>query len=128
MIKALLKFKQVFLVFVYATIIFSYLHEINSRPENYVGKRIKKIDFKGNVNVTEGDLYDLIQMRTGMQLNLDLLNKDLKSIYEEGSFASAHVEAENTAIKSYLDTIGKQVNVFEAKGAFVYLYDLNPDS
>ncbi|GET37346.1 glycosyltransferase family 39 protein [Microseira wollei] len=40
-------------------------------------------------------------------------------------FSHATVASENKKIKSYLDTIGKQINFFERPGAFVYLYDLS---
>lgn len=39
-------------------------------------------------------------------------------------FSHAHISAENELIKSYLDSIGKQVDFFQSPGAFVYLYDL----
>ena len=39
-------------------------------------------------------------------------------------FSHATVDSENEMIKSYLDSIGKQVNFFASPGAFVYLYDL----
>ncbi|MEM9924887.1 MAG: hypothetical protein AAF915_14225, partial [Cyanobacteria bacterium P01_D01_bin.50] len=40
-------------------------------------------------------------------------------------FSHAHVKSENKMIKSYLDSIGKQIDFFETVGAFVYLYDLS---
>ena len=40
-------------------------------------------------------------------------------------FSHAHVSSENKMIKSYLDKIGKQIDLFETLGAFVYLYDLS---
>ena len=40
-------------------------------------------------------------------------------------FSHAHVGSENKMMKSYLDKIGKQIDLFETVGAFVYLYDLS---
>ncbi|MGL5875105.1 MAG: glycosyltransferase family 39 protein [Xenococcaceae cyanobacterium] len=39
-------------------------------------------------------------------------------------FSHSHVNAENEKIKSYLDEIGKQIDFYEDKGAYVYLYNL----
>ena len=39
-------------------------------------------------------------------------------------FSHAHINSENRMIKSYLDKIGKKIDVFKTVGAFVYLYDL----
>ncbi|MCA1990448.1 MAG: glycosyltransferase family 39 protein [Coleofasciculus sp. S288] len=39
-------------------------------------------------------------------------------------FSHANVDSENEMVKTYLDSIGKQVDFFERPGAFVYLYDL----
>lgn len=39
-------------------------------------------------------------------------------------FAHANIASENEKIKSYLDSIGKQIEFYEQPGAFVYLYDL----
>ena len=40
-------------------------------------------------------------------------------------FSHAHVGSENEMMKSYLDKIGKKIDLFETVGAFVYLYDLS---
>lgn len=40
-------------------------------------------------------------------------------------FSHANVASENKRIKSYLDSIGKQIDFFGRPGAFVYLYDLS---
>ena len=40
-------------------------------------------------------------------------------------FSHATVASENKRIKSYLDSIGKQIDFFDRPGAFVYLYDLS---
>lgn len=40
-------------------------------------------------------------------------------------FSHAHIGSENEMMKSYLDKIGKKIDLFETVGAFVYLYDLS---
>ena len=67
-----------------------------AQPERFLGKKIKKIEFKGNVNVSRDTLYqDIIQMKEGQTLTLPLLNGDIKAIFGEGSFAYARVEGED---------------------------------
>ena len=39
-------------------------------------------------------------------------------------FSHSYLWKENKMIQSYLDSIGKQIDFFEAPGSFVYLYDL----
>ncbi len=39
-------------------------------------------------------------------------------------FSHSYLWKENKMIRSYLDSIGKQIDFFEAPGSFVYLYDL----
>jgi 4-amino-4-deoxy-L-arabinose transferase-like glycosyltransferase len=39
-------------------------------------------------------------------------------------FSHSFLNSENKMMKSYLDSIGKQMDFFESPGAFVYLYDL----
>ena len=67
-----------------------------AQPERFLGKKIKKIEFKGNVNISRDTLYqDIIQMKEGQTLTLPLLNGDIKAIFGEGSFAYARVEGED---------------------------------
>lgn len=69
---------------------------IYAQPERFLGKKIKKIEFKGNVNISRDTLYqDIIQMKEGQTLTLPLLNGDIKAIFGEGSFAYARVEGED---------------------------------
>ena len=67
-----------------------------AQPERFIGKKIKKIEFKGNINISRDTLYqDIIQMKEGQTLTLPLLNGDIKAIFGEGSFAYARVEGED---------------------------------
>jgi outer membrane protein insertion porin family len=67
-----------------------------AQPERFLGKKIKKIEFKGNVNVSRETIYqDIIQMKEGQILTLPLLNGDIKALFGEGSFAYARVEGED---------------------------------
>ncbi|MCS6971748.1 MAG: outer membrane protein assembly factor, partial [Leptospiraceae bacterium] len=92
---------------VFATIVatHNYLH---AQAERYVGKRIRKIEFKGNVNVSRDTiLNDILQMKVGQILTLELLNGDIKALFGEGSFSYARVEAEDfqdgVALTFYLE-------------------------
>lgn len=66
-----------------------YNQSLYSQADGYLGKEITQIDFTGNVHVSKNDLYDIIQMRPGKILSADMLNSDLKAIYNQGSFSYA---------------------------------------
>ncbi|HRP68965.1 MAG TPA: BamA/TamA family outer membrane protein [Turneriella sp.] len=67
-----------------------------AQPERFIGKKIKKISFKGNIHVKNETIYnDIIQMKEGQNLTLPLLNGDIKALFNEGSFAYARVEGED---------------------------------
>jgi outer membrane protein insertion porin family len=69
---------------------------IYAQAERYIGKKIRKIEFKGNVNVSRDTIYnDIIQMKEGQTLTVPLLNGDIKALFGEGSFAYARVEGED---------------------------------
>jgi len=69
---------------------------IFGQPERFLGKKITKIEFKGNFNISRDALYhDIIQMKVGEPLTLPLLNGDIKAIFGEGSFSYARVEGED---------------------------------
>lgn len=69
---------------------------LHAQPQRFLGKKIKKIEFKGNVNVSRDTIYqDIIQMKEGQTLTLPLLNGDVKALFGEGSFAYARVEGED---------------------------------
>ncbi|HMV36845.1 MAG TPA: BamA/TamA family outer membrane protein [Turneriella sp.] len=69
---------------------------VYAQAERFVGKRIRKVDFKGNVNVSRDTIYnDIIQMKIGQTLTLPLINGDIKALFGEGSFAYARIEGED---------------------------------
>lgn len=69
---------------------------IYSQAERYLGKKITKIDFVGNVHVSSDTLLNnILQMKVGQVLNLAVLNGDVKALFGEGSFAYARVEGED---------------------------------
>lgn len=69
---------------------------VYAQAERFIGKKIKKIEFKGNVNVSRDTLYqDIIQMKEGQVLTVPLLNGDMKAVFGEGSFAYARIEGED---------------------------------
>ena len=67
-----------------------------SKTKDYIGKKIKKIIFKGNQNISGADMFALIEMRPGMKLTYRLVNDDLKALFREPAFSYAKVEAQNT--------------------------------
>jgi outer membrane protein insertion porin family len=83
-------------------------HEsVYAQAERFIGKRIRKVEFKGNINVSSDTIYnDIIQMKKGQILTLPLINGDIKALFGEGSFAYARIEGEDfedgVAITFYL--------------------------
>jgi outer membrane protein insertion porin family len=78
-----------------------------AQAERFIGKRIRKVEFRGNVNVSSDTIYnDIIQMKKGQILTLPLINGDIKALFGEGSFAYVRVEGEDfedgVAITFYL--------------------------
>jgi outer membrane protein insertion porin family len=82
-------------------------HSVYAQAERFIGKRIRKVEFKGNVNVSRDTIYnDIIQMKIGQILTLPLINGDIKALFGEGSFSYARIEGEDyedgVAITFYL--------------------------
>lgn len=57
-----------------------------SKRSAYIDKKIKIIQFIGNKNTPTEDLEDMIQMKPGMILTEDLLNNDIKTLFNTGYF------------------------------------------
>lgn len=72
-----------------------------SQSERYYGQKVTRIDFKGNENINSTELLNLIQLRPGMMLTREVINKDLKVIFQHGSIAYARVEG-----NPYKDGVG----------------------
>ncbi|MFZ5630393.1 MAG: BamA/OMP85 family outer membrane protein [Spirochaetota bacterium] len=71
-------------------------NDVYAQAERFIGKRIRKVEFKGNVNVSRDTIYnDIIQMKIGQTLTLPLINGDIKALFGEGSFAYARIEGED---------------------------------
>ncbi len=97
-------------VFTVGAIIYSVV-QIQSalgKPEQYISKTVTLIDFKGNLNVSDADLYDLIGIKVGDKLSLSAINAATKNIYNHGFFSDIHVEA-----KSYKDGVALYFIVIE---------------
>jgi len=70
-----------------------YQGKIYSQGDRYFGQKVTRIDFKGNENISSSDLMNLIQLRPGMILTRDTINKDLKALFQHGSIAYSKIEA-----------------------------------
>lgn len=87
--------RKIFLSFISILSIASYLwfhNALYSQSERYLGKKITKIEFKGNENIKDSELMNVILSRPGMTLTRDLLNDDLKSLFGQGGIEYARVE------------------------------------
>ena len=68
---------------------------LDSVYQNYIGKKIIRIDFSGNKFTSNEDLLDLIYARPGLILSKDIINEDIKKIYANGAFSNIRLIAEN---------------------------------
>lgn len=91
-----------------------YAEKYGYQPEDYIigVDDLDKIDGK-KLSAAETERYkqDLNKLRGNKRVWL--------------IFSHAHIASENQMMKSYLDTIGKQIDYFKSQGSFVYLYDLS---
>ncbi|MDH4199185.1 MAG: BamA/TamA family outer membrane protein [Spirochaetia bacterium] len=95
MFRAFFRVKNIVLIFASSFLLVSGLwfqNKIYSQSERYYGQKVTRIDFEGNVNVKTSELINIIQLRPGMILNRDVMNSDLKSLFQQGSIANARVE------------------------------------
>ncbi len=83
----------------YCFVVFTLLLLVNDRLDsvyqNYIGKKIIRIDFLGNQFTSSSDLLALIYARTGLILSKDIINEDIKKIYANGAFSDVKLVAEN---------------------------------
>lgn len=75
-----------------ASSFFLVARESYSKPSRYLGQTITRIDFTGNENTPTSELFELIKMRPGMTLTRELLNEDLKLLFQKESIAYARIE------------------------------------
>ncbi|RHX84976.1 peptide-binding protein [Leptospira stimsonii] len=71
------------------------LTQLLSKRNDYLGKVIKEVKFKGNKNTPDSDLESMIDMRIGKQLTKKVLDKDLKTLFNSGFFYFVDIQAED---------------------------------
>ncbi|WP_244594277.1 BamA/OMP85 family outer membrane protein [Leptospira ryugenii] len=52
----------------------------------YLDRKITKIEFAGNINTSASDIADIIDMKPGMVLSQDLLDADMRALFQSGFF------------------------------------------
>ncbi len=77
------------------TSLFVYDNQLDSSYQNYIGKKITRIDFSGNKFTSNLDLLDLIYARPGLILTKKMVNEDIKKIYANGAFSNVYLIAQN---------------------------------
>ncbi len=78
-----------------ASALFFFADSGHSAADRFLGKEITRINFEGNVNVSDRELLDTVTMRPGLTLTRDLINGDLKAIFAQGTFSNARMEGED---------------------------------
>ena len=69
--------------------------DLFSKPEDYFGKKIVRIDFKGNRVNSAGDLLDRISARPGATFTQEILNNDLKALFSKRDLRDATLDVSN---------------------------------
>ena len=83
-----------YVLFILSVSFLFYTSFIFSNRKDFIGKKIKKIEFKGNINTSKRQIYDFLSMREKKNLTLKMLDVDLKSLYESGFFKEIKIEGE----------------------------------
>ena len=69
--------------------------DLFSKPEDYFGKTIVRIDFKGNRVNSAGDLLSRISARPGAIFTQEILNEDLKALFSKRDLRDATLDVSN---------------------------------
>jgi len=85
--------KQFFLFLLGLTCLFSaQWFSLSSNRAAYLDKKITKIEFQGNINTSSDDILDLMDMRPGMVLTTEILNADMRSLFNSGFFFQIDIQ------------------------------------
>jgi len=69
-----------------------YQNSLYSEARKYLNKTILRIDFTGNTNISSKELYNAISMRPGMVLTTELVNNDLKALFQLEAVSNVRIE------------------------------------
>ena len=78
--------------FLSSLILLFFSSNIFSKRSDYIGKKIAKIEFRGNKNNSRDEIYDFITMREKKILSLKMLDLDIKSLYNTGFFENIKIQ------------------------------------
>jgi len=67
-------------------------HILSSEPSKYENRIVKKIEYKGLVNMDSDDVEDLLQTAVGQPLKADEVREDIKNLFDTGKFENVTVE------------------------------------
>ncbi|MCU0824932.1 MAG: hypothetical protein MUF77_09860, partial [Leptospira sp.] len=85
--------KQFYLIFLGLTCLVSaQWFSLSSNRATYLDKAITKIEFQGNINTSSDDILDLMDMRPGMILTTELLNADMRALFNSGFFFQIDIQ------------------------------------
>lgn len=73
------------------------LTQIFSKRNDFLGKVIKEIKFKGNKNTPDSDLESMIEIKIGKILTKKILDRDLKNLFNSGFFYFVDIQAEEVS-------------------------------
>ena len=66
---------------------------VYSDRSDYSGKVIDHVEFVGIKNVSQGELYSIINLQPGFPLSDDVLNQDIKALFGTGYFSNVVLRA-----------------------------------
>ncbi|PJZ70191.1 peptide-binding protein [Leptospira perolatii] len=89
-------YKYLTIFFLTGSVFFSgEISELFSKRNEYFGKVIKEVTFKGNKNTSNSDIESLIEMRPGKILGKGIVDRDLKTLFASGFFYYVDIQAED---------------------------------
>jgi len=67
---------------------------LHSNKSIYLDKKITKIEFSGNINTSGSDILDIMDMKPTMVLSQDLLDSDMRALFQSGYFFQIDIQGE----------------------------------
>jgi outer membrane protein insertion porin family len=93
-----LKFKKFYIlslfVFCFALLIVAQWYSLYSNRSSFIDRRITKIEFFGNINTASNDILEMIDMKKDMVLTQELLDADMKVLFQSGYFFQIDIQGE----------------------------------
>ena len=82
------------LIYFFCILAIFFSNSLFPKKTDYIGKKIKAIEFRGIKNTSAEDLLDRLTMKKGSLLTESAINEDLKTLFNTGFFYFIDIQAE----------------------------------